>query len=217
MLGVWGLGFLWSLVFGAWCFVCFAAPIKIDLPMETAVFRYDTGSEIANGQCLVCHSVEYISTQPKKDRVFWAASVKKMQDKYGAPIPADQVEPLLDYLTKNYGVVGMNVPSANVAAQAPAETTSSATFTTTSAPTDAPKIATKYGCLACHNVRTTVVGPAYREIAAKYKSDSEASAKIEGQIQKGGSGKWGPVIMPPFPQIPGAERKILIEWILSQK
>ena len=178
--------------------------MKIDLPMETAVFRYDTGSEIANGQCLVCHSVEYISTQPKKDRAFWAASVKKMQDKYGAPIPAEQVEPLLDYLTKNYGVVGTNVPSTNVVEQA-------------TSPADEPKIAAKYGCLACHNVSVKIVGPAYREIAEKYKMDSEASAKVEEQIQNGGSGKWGPVIMPPFPQVSAAERKTLVEWILSQK
>ena len=200
--------FVFLLSFAAVIYLCVAAPVKIDLPMETAVFRYDTGSELANGQCLVCHSVEYISTQPKKDRAFWAASVKKMQDKYGAPIPEEQVEPLLDYLTKNYGVVGVNALSTNVAAHATVQAAS---------PADGTKIATKYGCLACHNTSVKVVGPAYREIAEKYKMDSGASAKVEEQIQNGGSGKWGPVIMPPFPQVSAAEIKTLIEWILSQK
>src|ERR1043166_2553621 len=144
--------------------LCDAAPVKIDLPMETHVFVQDKGAEIANGQCLICHSVEYVSTQPKKDRAFWAASVKKMQDKYGAPIPAEQVEPLLDYITKNYGIVGTNAPSTNVVAHT----------TETTSPSDGPKIAMKYGCLACHNVSMKIVGPAYREVAAKYKSDSDA-------------------------------------------
>ena len=197
------LSFLTAVLF------CAGAPVKIDLPAETEPFRYDTGSEIANGQCLVCHSVEYISTQPKMGRVFWAASVKKMQDKYGAPIPAEQVEPLLDYLTKNYGIVTNPVvapPSVSTQAITPLPGT-----------LDAPKIAVKYGCLGCHIVSAKLVGPTYREVAAKYNSDSEASEKVEEQIQKGGSGKWGPVIMPPFPQVSTAERKTLVDWILSQK
>src|SRR2546425_4993873 len=76
----------------------------IQLPPEVNAFKEDTGAEIANGQCLVCHSVEYVSTQPPFPRAFWKSSVQKMQQKYGAPIPEEQVEPLLDYLTKNYGV-----------------------------------------------------------------------------------------------------------------
>jgi hypothetical protein len=46
-----------------------------------------------------------------------------------------------------------------------------------------------------------LIGPAYQDIAAKYKTDPEARAKIEQQIHKGGSGKWGPMTMPPFPQV----------------
>jgi cytochrome c len=191
---------------GAATFFSMAAPVKIELPRETEVFKHDTGAEIANGQCLICHSVEYVSTQPKKDRVFWAASVKKMQDKYGAPISQEQVEPLLDYITKNYGVVDTNAPSTNPVTQVVAASSA-----------DGVKIATKYGCLTCHNVSAKIIGPSYREIAAKYKTDPAAVAKVEEQIQKGGSGKWGPVVMPPFSQISASERKVLAEWILGQK
>ena len=51
------------------------------LPAETGAFKQDTGAEIANGQCLVCHSVEYVSTQPPFPRAFWKSSVQKMQVK----------------------------------------------------------------------------------------------------------------------------------------
>ena len=62
-----------------------------------------------------------------------------------------------------------------------------------------------------------IVGPAYRDIAAKYKTDPKAFAKIDEQIHKGGSGKWGPIIMPPFPQVTAGETKVLADWILGLK
>ena len=80
-----------------------AAPLKIELPPESVIFKKAPGAEIAAGQCLLCHSAEYITTQPPLARAAWKASVEKMQLKYGAPMPAEQVEALVDYLTKSYG------------------------------------------------------------------------------------------------------------------
>src|ERR1041385_2273653 len=91
------------LIAGFGTFVVRAAPMKIEFPPETDAFKHAPGSEIANGQCLTCRSVEYVSTQPLMPRPFWAGSVKKMQEKYGAQIPPEQVERLVDYLTRNYG------------------------------------------------------------------------------------------------------------------
>ena len=85
-----------------------AGPMRIELPAETGVFKTGPGVEIANGQCLVCHSVEYVATQPPLPRAFWTASVKKMREKYGAAIPEEQVEPLLDYLALHYGAATTN-------------------------------------------------------------------------------------------------------------
>ena len=76
-------------------------------------------------------------------------------------------------------------------------------------------VAAKYGCLGCHSVNAKLVGPSYRDIAAKYSHETEARARIAEQIHKGGSGKWGPVIMPPFPMVSDAETKALADWILS--
>src|SRR5712691_2127157 len=78
-----------------------AATVEIQLPPEVNAFKQDVGAEIANAQCLVCHSVEYVSVQPPLPRTFWKISVQKMKQKYGAAIPEDQIEPLVDYLTRS--------------------------------------------------------------------------------------------------------------------
>ena len=75
------------------------------LPPETARLKPGPGVELATGNCLLCHSADYISTQPRLPRAAWEASVKKMKEKYGAPVPADNTQALVDYLVKNYGAV----------------------------------------------------------------------------------------------------------------
>ena len=80
-----------------------AAPLKFLMPPETAKFKPGPGVELANAQCLLCHSADYIATQPPLPRAFWEGNLKKMREKYGAPLPAAQVTPLVDYLVKNYG------------------------------------------------------------------------------------------------------------------
>jgi sulfite dehydrogenase len=186
-----------------------AGTLKIELPPETASFKPAAGAEIANGQCLICHSVDYVTMQPPMARAFWTASVKKMREKYGSTLPDDQVEPLVGYLTANYGVeTNATVASAQQVAPKPAQLTPSL---------DAQTLATRYGCLGCHNVSVKVVGPSYKDIAIKYHDDAAAFAKVSDQIHKGGAGKWGPVIMPPFPMVTEAETKALADWILSRK
>lgn len=90
-----------GLVFAAWPVI--TAEVKITLPPETNRFKPGPGSEIATAQCIICHSADYISTQPPMPRAVWKAGVQKMQKIYGAPIPDAQVEPLVDYLVRNYG------------------------------------------------------------------------------------------------------------------
>ena len=83
--------------------LAYSAPVKLELPAETARFKFGPGVELAVASCLTCHSVEYISTQPSQTRTAWKASVDKMRAKFGAPIPDDQVDKLADYLAANYG------------------------------------------------------------------------------------------------------------------
>jgi len=76
-------------------------------------------------------------------------------------------------------------------------------------------LAKKHNCLACHQVDKKVVGPAYKDIAKKYKGQSGAAALLAGKVKKGGSGTWGAVPMPPNPAVPDADLKKLVDWILK--
>lgn len=183
--------------------------LEIKLPPETASFKPAPGAELANARCLVCHSVEYVSTQPPLPKTFWAATIKKMREKYGADIPEQQVEPLLDYLAATYGSTTGGAP-ASPAVAAPIAVAGQDAKTPEA-------LGFKYGCTLCHGAEKPIVGPALKDIAAKYRNDPVAHAKITEQIHHGGSGKWGPALMPPFPMVSDEEIKILSDWILSLK
>ena len=75
----------------------------------------------------------------------------------------------------------------------------------------------KYGCNACHAEDKKVIGPSYKDVAAKYKGDAGAVAKLSEKVKKGGSGVWGPVPMPPNTQVPDADVKKMVELILALK
>lgn len=76
----------------------------------------------------------------------------------------------------------------------------------------------KAGCLACHAKDKKLVGPAYKDVAAKYKAQAGAAAKLAEKVRKGGQGAWGPVPMPPTPadKLADADLKAAIEWVLKQ-
>lgn len=78
-------------------------------------------------------------------------------------------------------------------------------------------LAKKHNCFACHAVDKKVVGPAYKDVAAKYRGDKNAPEKLFEKVKKGGAGVWGPVPMPPNAQVPDADIKALVHWILSLK
>lgn len=71
-------------------------------------------------------------------------------------------------------------------------------------------------CMACHALDKKVVGPAYKDVAAKYKGDKGAVDKLAAKVKAGGSGVWGPTPMPPN-AVTDDEAKKLVAWILSQK
>ena len=79
------------------------------------------------------------------------------------------------------------------------------------------ELAKKHNCFACHAVDKKLVGPSYKEVAAKYRDDKDAEAKLFDKVKKGGQGVWGQVPMPPNSQVPDADIKSLVKWILSQK
>ncbi len=79
---------------------------------------------------------------------------------------------------------------------------------------DATALATKSGCLACHQVETKVVGPSYKEVAAKYKGQ-DVLDQLVAKVKNGGSGVWGPVPMPPNVNVSEEDIKTIVTWVLS--
>lgn len=78
------------------------------------------------------------------------------------------------------------------------------------------ELAKKSGCLACHAVDKKLVGPAYKDIAAKYKGQKDAEAKLIEKVKKGGSGVWGPIPMPPNAAVKDEDIKTLVKWVLTR-
>ena len=78
-------------------------------------------------------------------------------------------------------------------------------------------LATSKNCMACHAIDKKLVGPAFKDVAAKYASDKSAADKLAVKIIKGGSGVWGPIPMPANSQVNEAESKKLAAWVLAAK
>lgn len=74
----------------------------------------------------------------------------------------------------------------------------------------------QYGCLNCHNVEQKLVGPAYKAVSEKYRSDREgASLLLAKKIKAGGAGNWGRIPMPPHPNVTDEDAKQIVAWILN--
>jgi cytochrome c len=78
-------------------------------------------------------------------------------------------------------------------------------------------LATSKNCMSCHAVERKVLGPSFKDVAAKYKDDKGAVDTLASKIMKGGSGVWGPVPMPANNQVSEADAKKLAAWVMSTK
>lgn len=82
---------------------------------------------------------------------------------------------------------------------------------------DAMKLAKDIGCLACHSIDKKLLGPAWKNVAAINRDDPAAEARLMDKIAKGGSGVWGKIDMPAYPDLSEADRSVLVKFILSLK
>ncbi|MEZ5652124.1 MAG: c-type cytochrome [Burkholderiaceae bacterium] len=90
-----------------------------------------------------------------------------------------------------------------------------AALATTGAANAQMALAQSKNCTACHAVDKKLIGPAFKDIAAKYKDADGAVAKLAGKVRAGGSGVWGQIPMPANPQVSDAEAEQLVKWVLS--
>ena len=79
------------------------------------------------------------------------------------------------------------------------------------------KLAQSSGCMTCHAVDKKVIGPGFKEIAAKYRNDKAAEANLVKKVKAGGSGVWGSTPMPPNAHVKEDDIKTIVQWVLSQK
>ena len=199
-----------------------AAPLTITLPAETAKLRPSSlpGYQIAMQKCATCHSADYVAYQPPGMTLKqWTAEMSKMQHLYGAPITDGDVDKIGAYLAVTYGSakeselnadMKMAAAATEPAAAAPGPATAGA------AVADVTTLLNANGCLACHGIEKKIVGPGYKEVAAKYRGDATAVSKVEASIRNGGAGKWGQIPMPPFMQLTPEELRTLAEFVLKQ-
>ena len=78
-------------------------------------------------------------------------------------------------------------------------------------------LAKKNNCMVCHNIDKKLVGPAYKDVAAKYAGQKDAVDKLTQKVLKGGAGVWGPVPMPANAQVTEADAKKIVQWVLGLK
>jgi len=82
-----------------------AKPLSIKLPEETAQFKPGPNLDVVQSNCTACHSADYVQTQPRGPKFgkdFWTAEVNKMIKVYGAPIDANDIPKIVEYLATTY-------------------------------------------------------------------------------------------------------------------
>ena len=160
------------------------------------------GSILTETKCKICHELEHIRRSPLS-RGEWADNLKNMRER-GAPMTDAEMAVMLDYLSIYY----------NREKPAPAPSPD----TIASASSDPmERLLGQHGCVACHSVDKRVLGPSFREVAAKYAGDEAAAERLAAKIRAGGRGVWGNVPMPPNSGVSEAQAKTLAGWVLQQK
>ena len=79
------------------------------------------------------------------------------------------------------------------------------------------KLAQASGCMTCHAIDKKIIGPSYKEVAAKYRNDKSAEAALFKKVKAGSKGVWGVTPMPPNAHVKDEDIKTIVQWILSLK
>jgi len=159
------------------------------------------GSTLTENKCRVCHELQHIRRQPLS-RGEWIDNLKNMKER-GAPISDAEFEVILEYLATYYN------------REKPAPPPSADTLAAGGDPVQ--KLLGAHACSGCHATEQRVVGPSFKEVAAKYAADPASAEHLMRKIREGGRGVWGQVPMPPNPGIPDDELKAIVGWVLGQK
>lgn len=160
------------------------------------------GSTLTENKCRICHELQHIRRQPLS-RGEWADNLKNMKER-GTPMTDAEMALILDYLATYY--------NRDKPAPEPAPDTLAA-----GGDDPAQKLLNARGCMGCHSLDKRIVGPSFKEVAARYKDDAGATQRLAAKIRGGGKGAWGSVPMPPNTGVSEADASALASWVLEQK
>ena len=145
-------------------------------------------------------------TRAKLTRGQWEDNIRNMRER-GAPMEPHEIPIILEYLATYYNPENPTPPPDPAAAS----------YGMDGGGDPAQKLLAANACLACHTLDKRVVGPSYREVAAKYAGNAGAAGMLARKIREGGSGTWGSVPMPPHPQLSDGDLNAMVAWILQQR
>jgi cytochrome c5 len=204
-----------------------------------------TGEQVYQAVCKTCHESGVAGAPKFGDKSAWAPHIKQgaehlfanaingnnaMPPKGGNADLADvDVQRAVVYMANHAGAAFKEPPApaapaatpavAAATAAAPAQPAAAAPAAKPGAPLDMASgeaMMKKDGCAACHAIDKKIVGPAYEDVATKYRNDKGAAERLEQKVKTGGSGVWGAIPMPPN-NVPDADIKALVTWILTLK
>ena len=158
------------------------------------------GATLTENKCKICHELQHIRRTPLS-RGEWADNLRNMKER-GTPMDDAEIAIILDYLSVYYSRDPAPPPAPDTLA---------------GGGDPIQKLLNASACLGCHALDKRVVGPSFREIAARHAGDSAAAERLRVKIREGGQGAWGVVPMPPNPGLPDADLKTLVGWVLGQK
>jgi cytochrome c551/c552 len=160
------------------------------------------GSTLTENKCKICHELAHIR-RAQLSRGEWEDNVRNMKER-GAPLTDEDARVILDYLATYYNRERPAPPPG-------ADTLASGG--------DDPvqKLLNARACSGCHALDRRVVGPSFREVAAKYAGAPGAAERLAAKIRDGGQGAWGAVPMPANPGLSDADLKTLVGWVLARK
>jgi cytochrome c551/c552 len=163
------------------------------------------GSDLTTARCVTCHDARHI-TRAKLSRGEWEDNIRNMKER-GAPMEPQEIPVILEYLATYY----------NRDTPAPAPDASASGDGMAGGADPVAKLLIANACVACHTLDKRVVGPSFREVAARFAGDAGAGGKLVKKIREGGAGGWGAVPMPPHPQLTDADLNTMVGWILQQR
>jgi sulfite dehydrogenase len=161
------------------------------------------GADLTMARCALCHEITHI-TRARLSRGEWQDNVRNMIER-GMPIAPDEIPIVVEYLATYY-----NRDSA-----APAPDPAAATDAAAQDPVR--RLLTDNACLSCHGIDQPIVGPSFRDVAARYAGDGGAGVRLAAKIRAGGAGSWGTVPMPPHAGLSDVQLTQITSWILARK